>query len=53
MKTLRATRLQTLHYLEIPAALPVFLGGLRVGATLSVIGAVVGEFVGANQGLGF
>ena len=39
--------------MEIPAALPVFLGGLRVGATLSVIGAVVGEFVGSDRGLGF
>jgi NitT/TauT family transport system permease protein len=53
MRSLRATRRQTLHYLEIPAALPVFLGGLRIGATLSVIGAVVGEFVGADRGLGF
>jgi NitT/TauT family transport system permease protein len=53
MRSLRATRVQTLRYLEIPAALPVFLGGLRVGATLSVIGAVVGEFVGADRGLGF
>ncbi len=33
--------------------MPVFLGGLRIGATLSVIGAVVGEFVGADKGLGF
>ena len=39
--------------MEIPAALPVFLGGLRVGATLSVIGAVVGELVGSDGGLGF
>jgi len=53
MKSMQATRIQILRYLEIPAALPVFLGGLRIGATLSVIGAVVGEFVGANQGLGF
>jgi len=53
MRSLRATRLQTLRYLEVPAALPVFLGGLRIGATLSVIGAVVGEFVGADRGLGF
>ncbi len=30
-----------------------FLGGLRIGAALSVIGAVVGEFVGADRGLGF
>lgn len=53
MASLRATRWQTLRHLEIPAALPVLLGGLRVGATLSVIGAVVGELVGANRGLGF
>ncbi len=53
MRSLRATPWQVLRYLEIPAALPVFLGGLRIGATLSVIGAVVGEFVGADRGLGF
>ncbi len=53
MKSLRASRWQALWHLEIPSALPVFLGGLRVGATLSVIGAVVGEFVGADRGLGF
>jgi NitT/TauT family transport system permease protein len=53
MRSMRATPMQTLRYLEVPAALPVFLGGLRVGATLSVIGAVVGEFVGADRGLGF
>jgi NitT/TauT family transport system permease protein len=53
MRSLRASKSQTLRYLEIPAALPIFLGGLRIGATLSVIGAVVGEFVGADRGLGF
>lgn len=53
MRSLEASRWQTLTRLEIPAALPVFLGGLRIGATLSVIGAVVGEFVGADSGLGF
>jgi NitT/TauT family transport system permease protein len=53
MRSLRASRRQMLWHLEIPAALPIFLGGLRIGATLSVIGAVVGEFVGADQGLGF
>lgn len=53
MRTLRASRWQTLRLLEVPAALPVFLGGLRIGATLAVIGAVVGEFVGADRGLGF
>jgi NitT/TauT family transport system permease protein len=53
MRSLKATAWQTFRLLEIPAALPVFLGGLRIGATLSVIGAVVGEFVGSDRGLGF
>ncbi len=53
MLSLHASRSQILRYLEIPAALPVLLGGLRIGATLSVIGAVVGEFVGSDRGLGF
>ncbi|MBI2757663.1 MAG: ABC transporter permease [Chloroflexi bacterium] len=52
MRSLRASRRQILQHLEIPAALPIFFGGLRIGATLSVIGAVVGELVGANTGLG-
>lgn len=53
MRSLRANRGQTFWKLEVPGALPIFLGGLRVGATLSVIGAVVGELVGADRGLGF
>ncbi|NOY98269.1 MAG: ABC transporter permease [Chloroflexi bacterium] len=53
MHSLRATRWQILRHLEVPAALPVFLGGLRIGAALSVIGAVVGELIGSDQGLGF
>ncbi len=53
MGSLRARRSQVLRYLEIPAALPILLGGLRIGATLSVIGAVVGELVGSDRGLGF
>jgi NitT/TauT family transport system permease protein len=53
MRVLEANRWQTLRLLEVPAALPVFLGGLRVSATLAVIGAVVGEFVAADRGLGF
>jgi NitT/TauT family transport system permease protein len=53
MRSLQATRWQMLTLLEVPAALPVLLGGLKVGVTLSVIGAVVGEFVAADRGLGF
>ncbi len=54
MTSLQATRWQTFRKLEIPAALPVILAGLKVGATLSVIGALVGEFVQPkSEGLGF
>ena len=53
MRSLQASTWQRIFKLEIPSAMPVFLGGLRIGATLSVIGAVVGEFVGADKGLGF
>lgn len=53
MRSLNASPWQRISKLEIPAAMPVFLGGLRIGATLAVIGAVVGEFVGADKGLGF
>ncbi len=54
MRALRATRWQVLRKLELPAALPIVLAGLKVGATLSVIGTLVGEFVQPkSQGLGF
>ncbi len=53
MRSLHATPWQMFTKLEVPAAMPVLLAGLKVGATLSVIGAVVGEFAGAKAGLGF
>ncbi len=53
MRSLKASRWQFFTLLEVPAALPVLLGGLKVSVTLSVVGAVVGEFVGADRGLGF
>ncbi len=49
---LRATRRQVLTTIEIPWALPAILGGLRVGVTLAVVGAIVGEWAGADKGLG-
>jgi NitT/TauT family transport system permease protein len=51
-RALRATPRQVLRTLEIPAALPSILGGMRVGVTLAVVGAVVGEWAGAERGLG-
>ncbi|MDX1995095.1 MAG: ABC transporter permease [bacterium] len=53
MCVLRASWWQTLTRLELPAAMPVLLTGLKTSATLAVIGAVVGEFVYAQAGLGF
>jgi NitT/TauT family transport system permease protein len=53
MRSLQASPWQIFLKLELPAALPILLAGLKVGATLSVIGAVVGEFAGADAGLGF
>ena len=50
-RSLRATRRQVLTTLEIPAALPNIFGGMRVGVTLAVVGAVVGEWAGAERGL--
>lgn len=51
--TLHANKSDTVRLLEIPASLPTFLSGLKIGATLSVTGAIVGEFIGADKGLGY
>jgi NitT/TauT family transport system permease protein len=51
-RSLRATRWQIVRTLEVPAALPAIFGGLRVGVTLAVVGAIVGEWAGADRGLG-
>jgi NitT/TauT family transport system permease protein len=53
MRSLQATHWQNFKLLEVPAAMPVLFAGLRIAATLAVIGAVVGEFVGSDRGLGF
>lgn len=52
MRSLNASPWQVFTKLELPASLPIVFGGLRMGVTLSVIGAVVGEFVGGDTGLG-
>ncbi len=54
MRSLRATRWQTFVKMEFPAALPYILAGLKIGGTLAVIGALVGEFVQPRTaGLGY
>jgi NitT/TauT family transport system permease protein/putative hydroxymethylpyrimidine transport system permease protein len=52
MRSLGASRLATLWKVELPASLPHLFSGLRVAATVSVIGAVFGEWAGADSGLG-
>jgi NitT/TauT family transport system permease protein len=47
-----ASRLQTLRYLKLPAALPFILGGLRIAGGLSLIGAVVAEIAAGSAGAG-
>jgi NitT/TauT family transport system permease protein len=51
-RMLGATRTQTLLRLKIPSGLPVIMAGFRVAVVLSLVGAVVGEFVGGREGLG-
>ena len=52
MRSMGASRLRTLRSAELPAALPFLFSGLKVAATVSVIGAVFGEWAGADEGLG-
>jgi putative hydroxymethylpyrimidine transport system permease protein len=52
MRTLDASRWQVLWRVEIPSALPFFFSGARIAAVFAPIGAVFGEWVGANSGLG-
>jgi NitT/TauT family transport system permease protein len=51
-RSLRASGWQVFSKVQFPAALPFVLSGCKVAVTLAVIGAVIGEFVGSNAGLG-
>ena len=52
-RSYRASKLQQLYRIRLPYAVPFIFSGLKVAITLSVVGAVVGEFVAADQGLGY
>jgi NitT/TauT family transport system permease protein len=47
------SRWQIFWKIEVPSTMPSLFAGLRIGATLAVIGVTVGELVGGNAGLGF
>jgi NitT/TauT family transport system permease protein len=46
-------RMRIFWKIEVPASMPALMAGLRIGATLAVIGVTVGELVGGNTGLGY
>lgn len=52
-QVMNARRWQTLYRIRIPAALPAFASGLRVAVSVAPIGAVIGEWIGGSQGLGY
>src|SRR5204863_8221789 len=52
MRSMRASRWQILWLVRLPGAMPSFFSGLRIAATYSVTGAIFGEYVGAEKGLG-
>jgi NitT/TauT family transport system permease protein len=51
-RSFSASRWQVFRMVEYPTTMPALFSGLRIGSTLAVIGVVVGELVGGNQGLG-
>lgn len=52
-KTMQAKKWRTFWYIRIPAALPHLASGIRIAATIAPIGAIIGEWVGSSQGLGY
>jgi NitT/TauT family transport system permease protein len=52
-RSMGATRLQVFTRFRLPTSLPYLFSGLKVAATLAIAGTVVGEFVGADKGLGY
>jgi ABC-type nitrate/sulfonate/bicarbonate transport system permease component len=53
LKSVNASRWQTYRQVRLPAAIPFVFAGLKLALTVSVIGAIIGEWIAGNQGLGF
>lgn len=53
VKSLKGSRLQTFFYIQLPGSLPYIFSGMKVAAILAVAGAVVGEFISSDKGLGY
>ncbi len=53
LRSLRASEWQIFRMVRLPASLPFLFSGLKIGVTLSVVGATIGEWIGAKKGLGY
>jgi len=53
LKSLQASNPQILLKIRLPSCLPYFFASLKISITLAVVGAIIGEFVGADRGLGY
>lgn len=53
MRSFSASPWQVFTKLEIPSALPLLLGGIKIGLSRSMMGAIVAEYLGSREGLGF
>ena len=53
VRSLRGSRWQLFTKVQLPSALPFVFAGMKVAAILAVAGAVVGEFLGSDRGLGY
>ncbi len=53
LRSMGASRWQVMRIVRIPSSLPYLISGARIAAAVSVIGAIVGEWVGASSGLGY
>ena len=53
MRTLKGSRWQIFTKIQLPGALPYIFSGMKVAAILAVAGAIVGEFLGSDRGLGY
>ena len=52
MRSYGANRLKIIRFVKLPAAFPNIFAGLEVASVMSVLGAIIGEFVGSKAGLG-
>ena len=53
LRSLRASTWQIFRLVRLPASLPFLFSGLKIGVTLSVVGATIGEWIGSRKGLGY